>query len=391
MSSTPTTARRIQTLESLNENQIAAIRKIPPYGSVPPEVMNVRYPATNFTSRERFETERDRVLRRMALPIMPAGLVREPGTAKPIEAYGMPLLVARDKAGKLRVFLNACQHKGAKLVEGCEARKLSRFTCPYHSWTFGLDGDLLAIARQDAFENIDKADYKLAELPSREFGGIVWAGLDRKAETDFSNLVPEIEADLVSLEIPTAHVYDHRRFRLKANWKLVLEPFMESYHVPRLHAASIGDLFGDVTRIIDLLGPHQRKTAGKVNFQPEMLDAEGENIHKTVTFAYQLFPTAVLITSPYYISIMILMPVGERETVVDYYMLNLQEPQTEKAREISARSFELILKVFGEEDFRAAEISQEGLDSGALEFMTYGGMENTIPMFYRQLDAAIGA
>ncbi|MFX6036200.1 hypothetical protein ABTE74_22695, partial [Acinetobacter baumannii] len=80
----------------------------------------------------------------------------------------------------------------------------------YHSWTYGLDGSLITIARQDAFEAVNKADFNLAELPSREFGGLIWACLDRDVEPDFSALVPEIEADLVSLDIPTAHVYGHR-------------------------------------------------------------------------------------------------------------------------------------------------------------------------------------
>ena len=122
-----------------------------------------------------------------------------------------------------------------------------------------------------------------------------------------------------------------------------------------------------------------------------MLDIEGENIHKTVTFAYQVFPNAVVITSPYYTSIMILMPVSERETVVDYYMLTLEPPQSQKAEDLYARSLALVLKVFGEEDFRAAEISQVGLESGALDQMTYGGMENTIPMYYEQLEARLCA
>jgi len=72
-------------------------------------------------------------------------------------------------------------------------------------------------------------------------------------------------------------------------------------------------------------------------------------------------------------------------------MLTLEAPQSEKAEEVAARSFELILKVFGEEDFRAAEISQEGLESKALSHMTYGGMENTIPMYYEQLDFLVGS
>ena len=385
----PSLKPRVQTLGSLNPSQIRAIREIPPYGTQPPPIMTKHYPAANFTDPARFALEQERVFRRLAVPVMPSAMIPDPGTVIAHEGYGLPLLLVRAKDGKLRVFLNACMHKGAKLVEKCDLHKASRFTCPYHSWTYALDGSLLAIARQDAFEAVSKADFALAELPSREFGGLIWASLNRKVEPDFSALVPELKADLENLEIPVNHVYGHRRFNIKANWKLVLEPFMESYHVPRLHAGSIGALFGDITRVIDLLGPHQRKVAGKVNYLPEMLEAEGENIHKTVTFAYQLFPNAVLITSPYYTSIMILMPVSERETVVDYYMMTLESPQSPKAEDLYARSLALVLKVFGEEDFRAAEISQVGLDSGALERMTYGGMENTIPMYYEELEAQL--
>ncbi len=380
---------RIQVLSSLNPSQIEAIRQIPPYGTQPPPVMTKHYPASNFTASAQFALEQERVFRRMAVPVMPSAMIKAPGTVVAHDGYGLPLLLVRAKDGTVRVFLNACKHKGAKLVESCEVHKASRMTCPYHSWTYGLDGSLLAIARQDAFEAVSKADFALTELASREFGGFIWASLDRHAEPDFSALTPELAADFESLELPRAHVYGRQTFQIKANWKLVLEPFMESYHVPRLHAGSIGALFGDITRVVDQIGPHQRKTAGKINYQPEMLDIEGENIHKTVTFAYQVFPNAVVITSPYYTTIMILMPVSERETVLDFYMLTLEPPQNQKGEDLYARSLELVLKVFGEEDFRAAEISQVGLESGALEQMTYGGMENTIPMYYEQLEARL--
>ena len=382
---------RVQVLDSLNSSQVAAIRQIPPYGTQPPPVMTKHYPVANFTDPARFALEQKRVFRRLAVPVMPSAMVPLPGTVIAHEAYGLPLLLIRAKDGSARVFLNACKHKGAKLVESCEVHTASRMTCPYHSWTYGLDGSLLAIARHDAFEAVSKADFALTALPAREFGGFIWASLDRHVEPDFSALVPELAADFESLELPRAHVYGRQRFNIKANWKLVLEPFMESYHVPRLHAGSIGALFGDITRVVDVFGPHQRKTAGKVNYQPAMLDIDGENIHKTVTFAYQVFPNTVVITSPYYTSIMILMPVSERETVVDYYMLTLDPPKSQKAEDLYARSLELVLKVFGEEDFRAAEISQVGLESGALDQMTYGGMENTIPMYYEQLEARLKA
>jgi len=382
-----TGARRVATLDSLSASQIAAIRAIPPYGDTPPPVTIATRPASIFSSPERFELERTRVFRRLAVPVTLSAMLPEPGTALAHDGYGVPILLTRAKDGVVRAFLNACRHKGAKLVEDCETRKLGLLTCPYHAWTYNLHGQCRGIARQDAFGDIDKSLYGLAALACRESGGLIWVSLNRAAAPDFSALSPDLDADLVALRIPQAHVYGRRTFEVKANWKLVMEPFLESYHVPRLHASSVGPLFGDVTRIVDRLGPHQRKVAGKVQYHPDMLDAPGENIHKIVTHAYQIFPNAILITSPYYISFMVIMPVTASQTTVEYTMLLAEAPQTEKARDVAARSFDLIQKVFGGEDFRAAEISQIGLDSGALDVVTYGGMESTIPMYYDELEA----
>ncbi len=389
---TPTTdapPRKVATLDSLSASQIAAIRSIPEYGSQPPPVMTETRPVSMFLDQAFFDREQAGVFRRMAVPVTLSAALPEPGSVVAHEGYGLPLLIARAKDGTVRAFLNACKHKGAKLVEDCEHHKMGRLTCPYHSWTYGLDGRLLAVARADAFAAIDKADYALTQLACREWGGIIWVSLDRHVEPDFSALVPELEDDLNALGIPQAHLYGRKTFHVKANWKLVLEPFMESYHVPRLHAASIGELFGDVTRIIDQFGPHQRKIAGKVRYKPEMLDIPGENIHKTVTHAYQIFPNAVLITSPYYISFMTLMPKSPGETIVEYFNLVPSPAPNEKVADVYKRSFDLVLHVFGNEDFRAAEISHAGLASGALDVMTYGGMENTIPMYYEQLEARL--
>ncbi|MBN2973360.1 aromatic ring-hydroxylating dioxygenase subunit alpha [Roseomonas aeriglobus] len=381
--------RKVATLETLNASQIAAIRAIPEYNTVPPPVLTETRPVSIFLDQARFDQEQASIFRKLAVPVTLSAALPEPGSVIGHEGYGLPLIVARAKDGKVRAFLNACKHKGSKLVEDCAHHKMARLTCPYHAWTYGLDGRLLAVARGDAFEAIDKADYALTELACREHGGIVWVSLNRHAEPDFSALMPELEDDLNALGIPGMTLYGRKTFHVKANWKLVLEPFMESYHVPRLHAGSIGELFGDVTRVIDQFGPHQRKIAGKIRYKPEMLDLPGENIHKTVTHAYQIFPNAVLITSPYYMSFMTLMPKAPGETIVEYFNLVPGEAPNEKVADLYRRSYELVLHVFGNEDFRAAEISHAGLASGALDVVTYGGMENTIPMYYEQLEARL--
>ena len=388
--------RRVPTIDTLSAGQIDAIRRIPAHNAGWPPVPHAEWlepvikktrPASIFLDADRFALEQSAVFRRLPVPVIPAALLPEPGSVVAHDNYGIAMLLARGRDGVVRAFYNACQHKGSKLVEDCEHRKVSRLTCPYHSWTYGLDGRLVAAPRTELFVDFRKEDYALPALPCREFGGLIWVVLNPDVEPDWSGLDAGFEDDMNHLGIPTTHVYGRRSFELNANWKLVLEPFMESYHVTRLHAASIGDLFTDAPSICDKLGPHQRKLAGKVHFTPDMIDIPGENIHKTVTHAYQIFPNGTLITSPYYTSLMILQPRAADRTVVDYYMLTATPPDNEKAQSLYARSYELILKVFGEEDFRAAEITQAGLASGGLKTVTYGGMENTIPTYYDQLES----
>ncbi len=185
------------------------------------------------------------------------------------------------------------------------------------------------------------------------------------------------------------HVYGRERFELNANWKLVLEPFLEGYHVQRLHARSVGPMFADVPTVTHQMGRNLKQTSGKMNFTPDCLDIPGENIHKSVTHAYQLFPNCVVITSPYYISVMFIVPQSADKTVVDYIMLTRAEADNDKAKELYEKSYRMVLGVFGGEDFRAAELSHAGLSTGALDTVVYSGLESTIPLYYRTLESLL--
>ena len=378
--------KRIQTLHDLSESQVSAIRKIPPHDQAKPKAIEASRPVSNFLSQEHFDREQEKIFRRFAVPVTVSALLPKPGSALAHEGYGVPLLLTRDKEGKVHAFLNACMHKGAKLIEDCEPHKSNKLTCPYHAWTFALDGRLVGVPREETLKNFDKSRRGLAELACREEGGMIWVMLDRNAEPDFSNLDAQLAADFEAFDIPSMHVYGRKTFELNANWKLVQEPFLEGYHVQRLHAQSVGPMFADVPNVTDVLGLNIRQISGKVAFTPDCLDIEGENIHKSVTHAYLVFPNTVIVTSPYYISVMFIMPKGPGKTVVDYLMLTRSAPDNDKAKELYQRSYEMVLGVFGGEDFRAAEISQTGLESGALEDLVYCGLEETIPLYYEILE-----
>jgi phenylpropionate dioxygenase-like ring-hydroxylating dioxygenase large terminal subunit len=377
---------RVQTLSDLSASQIDAIRRIPSHEQARPRAIDARRPASIFLDQARYDLEQEKVFRRFAVPVTVSASLPNPGSLVALKGYGLPLLLMRDKKGVARVFLNACTHKGSKLVEDCEVRKAGKVTCPYHAWTFGLDGALVGVPREETIANFDKAERNLVELPSREAGGLIWAMLDRDAPPNFEGVDADVVSDFDAFDLPHMHVYGKQSFELNANWKLVQEPFLEGYHVQRLHARSVGPLFADVPNVTSVLGLNVRQISGKANYTPDCLDIPGENIHKSVTHAYLVFPNTVVVTSPYYISVMIIMPRGPDKTTVDYYMMTRGTADNSKAADVYQRSYEMILNVFGNEDFRAAEISQEGLASGALKDVIYCGLEETIPLYYEILE-----
>ncbi|HEX7872324.1 MAG TPA: aromatic ring-hydroxylating dioxygenase subunit alpha [Sphingobium sp.] len=382
--------RRVTTLGMLSANQQDAIRRIPAEVDAVITPIEATRPNAIFTGVERYETEQAGIFRRFPVPVTLSCLLPEPGMVVAQDGYGVPLLISRTRTGDIKVFINACQHKGSKLLEDCEVHRKSRLTCPYHAWTYGVDGKLIGVARSDAFANLDKASRNLEELPSREWGGVVYAQLDGSPDPDWSQLSGQIAEDFTALGIPAAHVYGRQSFDLKANWKVVLEPFLEGYHVQRLHAASIGDMFPDAPNIVDMFGANIRQVSGRIGYTPSMLDEDpSQNVHKLVTHAYTAFPNCVIVTSQYYISVMILMPRGVDRTVVDYFMLTPEAAPTEKAAEVFQRSFDLIVKVFGGEDFRAAEISQQGLAAGVPRETVYCGLEGNIVRYYDALEALL--
>lgn len=382
--------RRVTTLAALNPNQQAAIRRIPAEADAVVEPIEATRPNAIFTGRPRFEAEQAKIFRRYPVPVTLSALLPEPGMMVAHEGYGIPLLISRTKSGEIKAFVNACQHKGSKLLEDCEVHTQGRVTCPYHAWTYMNDGRLIGVARNDAFLNLDKTKRGLKELPAREWGGVVYVQLEGSADPDWSQLSGQIAEDFASLGLPTGHVYGRKTFDLAANWKTVLEPFLEGYHVQRLHAASIGDQFQDAPNIVDLFGTNIRQVSGRIGYTPAMLDEDpDQNIHKLVTHAYVAFPNCVVVTSQYYISVMILMPRDVDRTVVEYFMLTPGPATTEKAREVFQRSYELIINVFGGEDFRAAEISQAGLAAGVPEETVYCGLETNIVRYYEALEALL--
>ena len=190
-------------------------------------------PPVIYTSPEFYEFERRALFRREWLCVGRADQVPSPGDFRCMTIAGEPLILLRDGDGALGVISAVCQHRGMVLAEG--SGNTRRFTCPYHHWSYGLDGSLLGAPAMERAVGFDKADHGLPRLRTELWQGFVFCNFDPDARP-LGPTLRKIDDILENFGLPDTVTREGKTLtNLPWNWKVMMENFNDPYHASRLH------------------------------------------------------------------------------------------------------------------------------------------------------------
>lgn len=203
-------------------------------------------PLDAYTNVERYESE-VRLLRTQWLFGCLEMEIPEYGDTSLFEALGQSILIVRQKDGGVKAFHNVCQHRGARLA--CESQKKARgFVCPYHAWTFGLDGRLVGLPGREYYTKEELQDMRAPAVAVELRHGMVWINMSENPGS-IDDALAEVSEELTGFNLDTMKMFaPAMEFEIPSNWKRGLEAFLEDYHALSLHAPSLprGDEPGQV-------------------------------------------------------------------------------------------------------------------------------------------------
>ena len=313
-----------------------------------------------YTDPAVLELERERIFRRTWQYAGRADQVAEPGAFFTADAGGVPVVVVRDRDGALRAFLNVCRHRGSLVCEG-EGRR-ETLQCPYHAWTYDLDGSLRAAPRADREPGFDREALGLVPALVDMWGPFVFVNPDAGAAplADTLSELPQLVAD-AGLDVDALRFLRRSTSEYAANWKVCSENFLECYHCQVAHPAfsKVVDVSKDAYRLEESrwfssqYGPVKERWAGA--FDPTGEIARGQ--------FHFLWPNVTINVMPGHANLSIgpVVPTAPERTArfLDYFV----GPEVDEAWVEDMLAFD---DQVGTEDTVLVERVQRGLRSGAV-------------------------
>ncbi|MER6975638.1 aromatic ring-hydroxylating oxygenase subunit alpha [Streptomyces carpinensis] len=284
-----------------------------------------------------------------------------PGSYVSATVAGMPIAVVRDGAGSLRAFYNVCKHRAHELLSGAGTTR--NIVCPYHAWTYGLDGTLKAARRADAMPTFHKSEICLDQVLVEEFGGMVYVNLDTAA-APLAERAGDLAADIARWAPDVADLTHARRltYDVRSNWKNVIDNFLECYHCHIAHKEFVDlvDMDTYEVKTHGIWSSHFAKAGLHENAAYDVSQATVDD-HAV----WWLWPNTCLLRYPGRGNFMVfqVVPAGPDRTLEtwDFFL------ETPELTEAEAQSVRYIDEVLQAQDITLVESVQRGMSTPAFD------------------------
>ena len=278
----------------------------------------------------------------------PASWAADAGDHFVADIAGVPVLVVRDEKGLLRAFLNICRHRGAPLAS-CPGRGAKRFNCPYHGWSYRLDGSLRAAPEMQEAKGFDLADYGLKPVRVEQWMGLAFATLSGETPplADFFGGIAE---RIAPIDLEKMRFHSRALSQVAANWKAYTDNYLEGYHVPSIHPR--------LNEIVDYDG-YTTELGRWRSMQVSGLGASGGAYGGDAVYYCHVWPNTTLNIVGGRLQTNRILPDGPDRCVVEFDFYYSEEATSRAEKDIA-----LTLEVQEEDRTICAKV-QKGLASGA--------------------------
>lgn len=335
-----------------------------------------RVPVTNYTSPDRLAAELD-MLRRVPVPFCASAALKEPGAYVARDAASVPLVAVRGRDGRARVFRNACRHRGTAIASGTGCAK--SFVCPFHGWVYAVDGTLSHAPDSYGFDGVDLSTRGLTEVPSLERAGLVFVQQEGAPNFDSVMEMPGLTEDHV--------VVATERIPVEGNWKVLVEGFLEGYHIRQTHKSTFFPMGYDNLTVVEHSGRNSR-----VSFPFQRIETFREtpmeqwHLGKALTIVDHMWPSAILARLTFHTAFVVVEPVSQTRAVLEITKLAQPEPDGTISDHVHR---DLVFVEAGlVEDRAMAEAVQRGM-RGRVEDVVFGTFESALTHFHEGIAAEL--
>lgn len=352
-----------------------------------PEVMH--NPVTKYTDPTQLEQEINVLFRNFPVVIAHSSELANSGDFITHDDLGVPIVATRNDDGDVKAFYNVCRHRGSR-IENEPCGNARRLTCPYHAWSYDLDGTLRGMPQPFGFDTVDRSERGLVGLPVFERFGLIWVvPSPQDHEIDIDAWLAPMAEQLDGLDLGSHVVFRKWALHKDMSWRLALEGFHESYHFCSAHRDTACSNYLDNQSHWQNYEPHVRHSVPLPRVL-ELRDQPEDQWEYRPNFMTQnyLFPANFVQSMTDHVYIHTIIPTGPGTCVFQCTMLTPEEPATEKAERYWDKNYDVVRVVF-DEDFAIGEGIQKGFNAGVNSDFVFGKYEVGLHYGQKAIDAAL--